>query len=175
MQKSSLSEGQLIVVELGAEWPSAVLSVASSARRVLSQDESESPAAFAARVGEQLNGLQARGVALTSAVLACNERLDPRALAARAELARAAASVLARQNGGELLLAATDRNDGRSRSALSGLVSELSKEWQSAAVSVQLRHGNGSEQVESDAAPAEAKSRTGSRRAASKDRARRVA
>src|SRR3954466_1039964 len=119
MQKSSLSEGQLIVVELGAEWPSAVLAATSSARRVLVQDESEPPAAFAVRVGEQLNALQARGVALSSAVVACSERLDQDAQGARAEVARAAASSLARGRGGNLELVATDRNEGRSRPALS--------------------------------------------------------
>ncbi len=102
MQKSSLSEGQLIVVELGADWPSAALAATSRACRVLVQDESESPAAFAVRVGEQLNGLQARGIALSGAVLSCNERLDEHARGARAQLARAAANSLARHRGGEL-------------------------------------------------------------------------
>lgn len=176
MQKSSLLEGQLVVVELGAEWPSAALGATSSTRRVLAQDESESPAAFAARVAEQLNGLQAGGVSLSSAVLACSERLDNHAHGARAELARAAANSLARNRGGELELVATDRNEGRSRPALSALVSALSKEWQSAAVVAKLRFGSESAEDQSVEEPsAEAKSRTGSRRAKSKDSVRRVA
>jgi hypothetical protein len=176
MQKSSLSEGQLIVVELGAEWPNTVLAATSSARRVLVQDESESPAAFAVRAGEQLNALQARGIALSSAVLACNERLDPRAQGARAEVARAVASSLARQQGGELTLVATDRNEGRSRPALSALVSDLSKEWQSAAVVAKLRFGSDGPRASDAQEPSpEAKSRTGSRREKNKDGARRVA
>lgn len=180
MQKPSLSDAQLIVVELGAEWPIAALTSSPSARRVLAQDESESPAAFAVRVGEQLNGLQARGIALGGAVLACSERLDRDAQSARAELARAAASALARNRGGELDLVAFDRNEGRSQAALSGLVSELSKEWQSAAVVTTLRFGatrGGVEEREQCDAGAEAKSRTAARRATGKgkDGSRRVA
>ncbi|MES1176298.1 MAG: hypothetical protein ABUL62_18390 [Myxococcales bacterium] len=174
MQKSSLSEGQLIVVELGAEWPNPAPT--PSARRVLVQDETESPAAFAVRVGEQLNALQGRGIALGSAVLACSERLDQHAQGARVELARAVASSLARQQGGELTLVATDRNDGRSRPALSALVSDLAKEWQSAAVVAKLRFGNDTQQAQQalETSP-EAKSRTGSRQEKRKDGARRVA
>jgi hypothetical protein len=174
MQKSSLSEAQLIVVELGAEWPSAALTTTSSARRVLVQDESESPAAFAVRVGEQLNALQARGIALDGAVLACSERLDQHAQGARAEVARAAASSLARQQGGRLELVATDRNEGRSRPALSALVSELTREWQSAAVVAKLRFASELQNGEGQQPTPEAKSRTGSRREKGKD-ARRVA
>jgi len=174
MQKSSLSEGQLVVVELGAEWPSAALAATSRTRRVLVQDDSESPAAFAVRVGEQLNGLQARGIALNSAVLACSERLDEPARAARAELARATASSLARHSGGELELVATDRNDGRSRPALSALVSDLCKEWQSAAVVAKLRFA-GDQAAPEPEPSAEAKSRTGSRREKLNDGPRRVA
>ena len=180
MQKSSLSEAQLIVLELGAEWPSAALAGAPQARRVLAQDESESPAAFAVRVGEQLNTLQARGVALSHAVLACSERLDPHARAARAELARAAANSLARSHGGDLELVATDRNEGRSRPALSALLSDLSREWQSAAVVAKLRFASAQGEPQPSEAPAEepspeAKSRTSSRREKSKDGTRRVA
>jgi hypothetical protein len=180
MQKSSLSEGQLIVVELGAEWPSATL-VATGARRVLAQEDAESPAAFAVRVGEQVNALQGRGIAVRSALLACNERLDQHARGARAELARAVASSLARQQGGALELVATDLNAGRSRPALSALVSDLAKEWQSASVIAKLRVTSplgeplGAEPQDSIEPTAEPKSRTGSRREKSKAGTRRVA
>jgi hypothetical protein len=178
MQKSSLSEGQLIIVELGAEWPGAALAATSSARRVLVQDETEAPAVFAVRVAEQLNALQARGIALSGAVLACSERLDAPAQAARADVARAAAGWLARHQGGSLELVATDRNEGRSRPALSTLVSELSQEWQSAAVLLTLRFAGeqgASQNQEAQEPSPEAKSRTGSRREKGKDGARRVA
>ena len=48
MQKQVSSNGLLIVVELGAEWPSALQAeLAVPARRVFAQEESESCAAFA--------------------------------------------------------------------------------------------------------------------------------
>ena len=173
MQEPMSSESQLFVVELGAEWPSALLGSSSGARRVLTQEESESPAAFAVRVGEQVTGLLARGIAFGSALLCCSERLDPHAQGARVELARAAASALARGHGGDLLLFAADRNEGRSRPVLSALVGELAKEWQSAAVAARLRFSG--DEIDTG----EAKSRTGSRRGRApgpgKDGTRRVA
>ena len=171
MQKQASSEGQLIVLELGAEWPSLSAEFPSSARRVFAQADTESPAAFAVRVGEQLSGLLARGVTLGSAIVACNERLDEHAQGARAELARAAASALAHARGGSLLLAVSDRNDGRSRAAFSVLHSELSKEWQNASVQASLRFGGEPATVEAD----EPKTAAGARRTRGKDGARRVA
>ena len=179
MQKPTSSAGPLIVVELGAEWPSVLQAELSSvapsgARRVLAQEESESPAAFAARVGAELDGLFARGAALGSAVIACSERLDDSARSARADLARAAAGAMAGGTGGRLLLTASDRNQGRSRAALSALESELRAEWQSAAVELKLRFANDAAIPLTVAQPqAEAKPRRA--RGSGKDRARRVA
>ena len=174
MQKPNSSEGLLIVVELGAEWPSlsgAESTKPASSRRVIAQDEAESAAAFAARVAEDLNGLLARGLAPGGAVIACNERTDAAGQAARSDLARAAASALARARGGCLLLCAVDRNDGRSRQALSALHGELGKEWRSAGIDVKARIGEET-LVENSAEP---KSRTASQRSGSKNGARRVA
>ena len=174
MQKSSSSEGLLIVVELGAEWPSlAGVEAAKPAgsRRVLAQDENESSSAFAVRVGEQLHGSFARGVALGHAIIACSERTDSAARAARSELARAAASALARARGGCLVLVAVDRNQGRSRESLSALQEELAREWRSAAIDVSLRF-SGDAAAEGLADP---KSRIGAKRASPQDGARRVA
>jgi hypothetical protein len=168
------TEGLLIVVELGAEWPSFAgveSSKPASSRRVIAQDEAESPAAFAVRASEQLNGLQARGVALGTAVIACSERTDPQAQAARADLAGTVASALARGRGGSLWLSAVDRNEGRSRPSLTALHGELAKAWQSAGIDVKLRFGHET-LGESHADP---KSRTNSKRSGSKDVARRVA
>ena len=172
MQKQMSSEGLLIVVELGAEWPSLSGAEAArvSSRRVLAQDETETPAAFAVRVGEQLGALFARGMALGSAVLACSERIDVAALSARAEVARVAAGVLARARGGSVSLVASDRNEGRSRAPLTALREELAREWLSAGIDVKLYFGD-----EASAAVAEPKSRTGSKRSRPKDGARRVA
>ena len=171
MQKA-ISSGLLIVVELGAEWPStAPAELVATSRRVFAQEESEAPAAFATRVAEQLDALFARGISLGTAQLACNERLDAAAQSARAELARAIAGALARGTGGLLVLAASDRNEGRSRAALSALQRELAVEWQSAAIETKLRFGDEVELVKS---PADAKAATKSSRGR-KDGARRVA
>jgi hypothetical protein len=178
MQKQSSSEGLLIVLELGAEWPSLQgIDVAPSRRRVLSQDESETPSAFAVRVAEQLDSQLARGASPKNAWLVCNGRLDAPAMSARAELSRAVASAVARAGGGGLLLSASSEEEARGREALAALCAELSKEWQSGAVTAELRFGR-------DAAPSalatnEAKSRPvpSSRRgkAAGKGGTRRVA
>jgi hypothetical protein len=181
MQKPTSSAGLLILLELGAEWPSAVQaelsSVPGGARRVFAQEESELPAAFAARVGAQLDGLFARGASLGSAVIACNERLDDGARGARAELGRAAAGAMARGTGGRLLLTVADRNQGRSRTALVALESELRAEWQSAAVELALHFANDAAGAPAQLAEAEPKAEAQARRArgSSKDRARRVA
>ena len=181
MQKPTSSAGILIVVELGAEWPSGLSaelsSAPSGARRVLAQDDSESPAAFAVRVGAQLDGLSARGASLGSAVIACSERLDDGARGARAELGRAAAGAMARGTGGRLLLTASDRNQGRSRAAMGALEGELRAEWQSAAVELKLHFANDVNDASALLTEAEPKAEAKARRArgSGKDRARRVA
>ena len=169
-----ISSGLLMVVELGAEWPStSQAELVAAGRRVFAQEESEAPAAFAARVGEQLDGLFARGVALGSALIACSERLDEPARSARAELARVVAGALARGTGGLLLLTATDRNEGRSRAALLALQGELAVEWQSAAIETRLRFGD---EVAAVTSPSDVKtSAKSSSGRGGKDGARRVA
>ncbi len=177
MQKLSLSEGLLIVVELGAEWPTSELEASrnATARRVLAQDETESPGAFALRVAEQLSSSFASGVALGRVVVACSERIDAHAQGARAELARSAASALARAGSGSLSFVACDRNAARSRPALSTLLGEVTREWQSAGVEVKLSFGLPALALAEDAA-SDAKSRASVRApAASKDAVRRVA
>jgi hypothetical protein len=181
MQKPNSSTGLLIVLELGAEWPSALLAELSAARplgarRVFAQQESEPPAAFAARLSEQLDGLFARGTSLGATVVACSERLDQAARGARAELGRTVASVMARGAGGPLLLTACDRNEGRSRATLLALESELIAEWRSAAIETKLRFaGDAASPVTSSVVPAKAEAKTRRARGAGKDGARRVA
>ena len=172
MQNPMSTEGQLIIVELGAEWPRLSRSNSPKAQRVLVQDEVESPAAFAVRVREQISGLFARGTALTSAVVACSERLDEHAQGARAELARTVALALAGARGGALLIAVSDRNEGRSRAALTGFTAKLAKEWQGRGVRATLHFGDdeGGEQP----APMDPPKRASGSRGAAKD-ARRVA
>ena len=143
MQKLTLSEGLLIVVELGAEWPASEIESArnAKARRVLAQDETESPAAFALRVSEQLSSSFPSGVALGSVVVACNERIDAHAQGGRAELARIAASALGRAGGGSLSFVGCDRNGARSKPVFSALLAEVTRQWQSAGVEAKLSFG----------------------------------
>jgi len=143
MTKRKSSGGVLIVVELGAEWPAlAEIREPAGGRRVLAQEEGESPSGFVARVGEQLDGLFARGLPMTTAVVACNERLDESAQRARSELARTAMGAMAKQRSGSLLLAASERSSGRLRHALSSLAAELGGEWQRAEVVASVRFGD---------------------------------
>ncbi|MEI9948062.1 MAG: hypothetical protein WDO74_03555 [Pseudomonadota bacterium] len=143
MQKLISSEGLLIVVELGAEWPTLEIEASrnAKARRVLAQDETESPAAFALRVSEQLSSSFPSGVTLGSVLVACSERIDAQAQAGRAELARSVASSLGRAGGGSLSFVACDRNDARSKPAFSTLLGEVTRQWQSAGVEVKLSFG----------------------------------
>jgi len=177
MQKLTLSEGLLIVVELGAEWPSSEIETSrnAKARRVLAQDETESPATFALRVAEQLSSSFPSGVALASVVVACSERIDAHAQGGRAQLARTAASALGRAGGGTLSFVACDRNDARSKPAISTLLAEVTREFQSAGVEVKLNFGQPAFALTEDAA-ADPTSRTTARTPAPvKDAVRRVA
>jgi hypothetical protein len=171
MKKHPSLEGLLIVVELAAEWPSLTVETPAKVRCVLAQDDAESPAAFALRVSERVTALDGRGVSRWSAIIACNERLDEPAQGARAELARAAASALARARGGNLLLSASDRNQGRSRAAFAALRAELATEWQSSAVEAKLRFGDDPVLLEGE----DALARAGARRERAQDSPRSLA
>ncbi len=143
MTKRKSSIGLLIVVELGAEWPAlSEMREPVAARRVLAQEEGESPSAFTARVADGLDALFARGVTLGTAVLACNERLDATAERARSELARTVMGAMAKEQSGSLLFTASERGSGRLRHALSALASELGSEWQRARVLAKVRFGD---------------------------------
>ena len=126
MRKPPPLPGCLVVVELGAEWPDeAVREAGLCPRRVVSQGEGESPEAFARRLGPLAGRLFPAGVALCRVVVACNERTDVAAFAARRALARRLLSgVTAREP--ELLFAASERAAGRLRHALSALATDLS-------------------------------------------------
>ncbi|HET7545849.1 MAG TPA: hypothetical protein VFK05_38540, partial [Polyangiaceae bacterium] len=113
----------------------------AKARRVLAQDETESPAAFAQRVSEQLASSFPTGVAFASAVVACSERIDAHAQGGRAELARSLGGALGRAGGGSLSFVVCDRNDARSKPVFSALLAEVTRQWQSAGVEVKLSFG----------------------------------
>lgn len=143
MKKLTSSEGLLIVVELGAEWPASEIEAARNAKtkRVLAQDETESLEAFASRVSEQLRSSFPSGVHLGCAVVACSERIDERAQGGRAELVRIVANALACGRGGSLTLVACDRNGARSKPMFSNLIADVTRQWASKGVEVRSSFG----------------------------------
>jgi hypothetical protein len=127
MRKPSKRTGVLIAVELGADWPEAVpVDRNGAARRVVAQEEGETPEAFAARLATLARRLFQPGVELRDAVLACNERTDPAASIAR----RSIGTTLLERMGpsGTFVLAAGARAGGRLRHALSALAIDLAPE-----------------------------------------------
>jgi hypothetical protein len=88
----------LVVVESGA-----ALQGLGPHARVISQTEDESPALFAGRVRSELEG-----DALQRVVLLAGPVHDFARIAARAQVAQAAAAFLAAAGGGSLVLAASD-------------------------------------------------------------------
>ena len=137
------SGGVLVLVELGGEWPSP-LSSDGALRRVLAQSEGETPAVFADRVANSLDGLFGKGVRLETATLACNERLDPAAEAARRKILGMALGSMARHKAGRAYLAASPRSGGRVRHALSALAQGLFDEWRTAGLEVSVDFGEAS-------------------------------
>jgi hypothetical protein len=136
----NLATGLLVLVELGAEWP-GLLGAEAGSRRVVTQLDGETPAAFAARVGGLLDGLFGRGIALGTAIIACNERLDAPAEAARRKLAGLALGAMAKHKAGRVYLAASERSSARLRQALTGLSQGLFQEWRTAGLEVSVSCG----------------------------------
>ena len=136
MRKASKRPGLLVAVEIGGEWPAHALGERpGSVRRVVAQNEGETPEAFAVRLGVLAPRLFAPGVELRDAVVACNERTDPSASVAR----RAIGALLLERLGpsGNFAFAAGSRAGGRLRHALTTLALDLAPEA-SANVTVQL-------------------------------------
>jgi hypothetical protein len=114
---------QLIVVELGGVWPAWLGQPGSNARRVVSEMEGETPAAFATRVAAELPQQPELG----SAVLLCNERADAAQLEARRALSKALLGALPALKPATLTLSALASASDRSKRALTGLTSELGR------------------------------------------------
>lgn len=124
MRKLRKQAGLLVAVELGAEWPEGFVAERSAAvRRVVAQTEGETPEAFAARLGRLVDRLFPAGAPLRDAVVACNERTDPGALAARRMIGGFLLGRLGPE--GTCAFAAGERAGGRLRHALSALAIEL--------------------------------------------------
>lgn len=123
MPSKTPGAGLLVLVELGATWPrSLVESSPYAACRVLVEREGEGPFAFAARVLAVTNALFPRGVALETAVLACNERADETAVEARRKVAR---FLTTRAGRTRLVFAPSERARASFRRSLDALVAEL--------------------------------------------------
>jgi hypothetical protein len=147
----------LVVLEEGGEWPSwlADLPYGIESRTVIMQDEGESCAGFAERVGRELEGI---GSTVEMAVLACNERADERMLTVRRRLARAIVPLF-RSGAGDLFFTESERQSGGSRLALSTLASDLALEWEDSGVRVSVRFGQPSRMPIEPGARREASSR----------------
>lgn len=145
--ESAESGGLLVVVELGGAWPS-VATTEPSARRVVAQREGETPAALAERFANGLDSLFGRGVRLQTVMLACNERVDEGAEAARRKILSLALGSMAKHQSGRVYLAASSLSGGRLRHALSALAQGLFEEWRTAGLRVSVDFGeeNGAEQ-----------------------------
>jgi hypothetical protein len=74
-------------------------------------------------------------------VIACSERVDEGAIAARRAMAGALLSAMARRKRGRILLSANRRSSGRARHALSALAGDLSQAWDGSGVLVSVRFG----------------------------------
>ncbi len=158
MRKQTHGSGLLVVVELGGEWPSYLEQAGTAGRRVLAQVEGESPAAFSERVVQGLEGLFGRGVRLSTLALACNERLDHAASAARRKLASLSMGAMAKHKSGRVCLTASPRSSGRLRHALSALAQDLAQEWLGSGLEASVEFGD-----ESRSAPHAAESALTSR------------
>lgn len=139
--KGPKGSGLLVVVELGGEWP-GLMQADASARRVVTQHEGESPAAFADRVAASLDSLFDRGIKLSTVALACNERIDPAADAARRKLGSLALGTMAKHKEGRCYFTASPRSSGRLHHALSALARALFDEWRTAGLEVSVEFGD---------------------------------
>jgi hypothetical protein len=154
MRKKISGTGLLVIMELDAEWP-GLMNADACARRVLAQAEGEAPAALAERLAGDLDGMFGRGIKLSSVALACNERLDDAACAARRKIASLALGLMAKCESGRLCLTASARASGKLHHALSALARDLSAEWSSAGLEVTVEFGEESRSAV-NAAPAPA-------------------
>jgi hypothetical protein len=135
--RKKIGTGLLVVVELAGEWPT-LAGVDGSLRRVIAQLEGETPATFAERVANSLDGLFGRGIKLSTVAISCNERLDEAADTARRKLAGLSLGAMAKNKTGKVYLTASPRSGGRLRHSLSALAQGLSEEWGSAGLEVSV-------------------------------------
>ena len=139
---AEVGTGLLIAVELGATWPEAAADEgAIGRRRVVTQQEGETPAKFADRVASGLDQLFGRGIRLCALTLACNERIDDAAQDARRQLAGVTLGSMAKAQTGRAYLAGSTRSSARLRQALTSLAQSLHEEWRTAGLEVSVDFG----------------------------------
>jgi hypothetical protein len=132
----------IVVTEHGSEWPGWLLecSPCGSGSRVIVQEEGESLAELAERVRDRCktpsNPRPGR------AVIACSERSDESAFAARRSIARALLGVLGHAADARLLMTASERSSGLSRRALSDFAAAQAAELGESGPLVSVRFGN---------------------------------
>ena len=140
-RNSSGGSGLLVIVELAGEWP-GLMQAEASARRVVTQHEGEAPQAFAERVAASLDSLFGRGIQLSTVALACNERLDDAADAARRKIGSLVLGSMAKHKAGRFFFTASPRGSGRLHHSLSGLARGLFDEWRTAGLEVSVEFGD---------------------------------
>ena len=131
--------GTLVVVELGAVWPAwLVEGMPHGSCRVLAELEGEGPSAFADRVKSVAASLFPRGLELALIAVACNERTDDAAVAARRDLALSLTARGSRTT--RFAFAATEAAGERLRTSLATLTASLDSGRLQRRVSVRLRN-----------------------------------
>lgn len=119
-------QAALVLVELGAAWPASLLAREGDPRcRVLAEVEGEGPLAFAARAEAFVATAFPPGTAPAVGVVACNQRADVVAEAARRALAELLLSRL--DAAGRLWFAAAEDASERFRQRIFELAAELAQ------------------------------------------------
>lgn len=129
----------IVVMETGSEWPAWVQQCRSAT--VIAQEEGENPQHWADRVIDRAEADERNAVPIELAVIACSERIDEGAIAARRAAAAALLTAMARRRHGRLLLSASQRSSGRARHALSAIARDLAEAWEGSGVLVSVRFG----------------------------------
>lgn len=146
-------QDKLVILEVEAQWPAWFERIEENEPgAVLAQQPDESLALFADRVAAEVGRRSPSKLAL--ALIACSERADDAALAARRKMARAILAAMADGGHGAVVFTESQRQSGGCRQALTTLATDLSLEWEDSGLSVSVRFGQPSRppQMSSDTA-----------------------
>ena len=131
----------LVVTEAGAAWPAWIEPCrGATGPRAIVQQEGEATETFAERVLDRIGALGARGIAPGVAIIACGDRDDHAAVAARRIIGRAILSVMASSGGGRLLFCAAKRS--HARQVLTEIAADLGAEWDGTGAAPSVRFGH---------------------------------